>query len=210
MFYLSRWQCQSDHKYPLSHRYKQAFHNSISNSYILGCHDGSLFHMDNFLESCAWDPLKQPCPLVEMLMNNTINYMLVILLATLDEKICISFIWKNDLYNIEECAFCYQRHCFFSCYHSSVHHSKTLLLKQFFHMFLRFPTCVLREIVMFSRTKQLGFLTSKNKHMNANGKNCALTYNLFSLFGSYHYIYFICGILSFHCLELILLLLCRF
>ena len=95
---------------------------------------------------------------------------------------------------------------FFSCYHSLVHHSKTLLLKQIFHMFLRFPTCVLREIVMFSRTKQLGFLTSKNKHMNANGKNCALTYNLFSLFGSYHYIYFICGILLFHCLELILLL----
>ena len=95
---------------------------------------------------------------------------------------------------------------FHSCYHSSVHHSKTLLLKQIFHMFLRFPTCVLREIVMFSRTKQLGFLTSKNKHMNANGKNCALTYNMFSLFGSYHYIYFICGILSFHCLELILLL----
>ena len=59
---------------------------------------------------------------------------------------------------------------------------------------------------MFSRTKQLGFLTSKNKHMNANGKNCALTYNLFSLFGSYHYIYFIFGILSFHFLELILLL----
>ena len=56
--------------------------------------------MDNFLESCAWDPLKQPCPLVEMLMNNTINYMLVHLLATLDKKNCISFIWKNELYNI--------------------------------------------------------------------------------------------------------------
>ena len=80
---------------------------------------------------------------------------------------------------------------FHSCYHSLVNHSKILLLKQIFHMFLRFPTCVLRQIVMFSRTKQLGLLTSKNKHMNANGKNCALTYNLFSLFGSCPYIYFI-------------------
>ena len=138
-------------------------------------------------------------------MNNTINYMLVILLATLDENLYFLY--------LEEWLVQYRRMClllskafFFSCYHSSVHHSKTLLLKQIFHMFLRFPTCVLREIVMFSRTKQLGFLTSKNKHMNANGKNCALTYNLFSLFGSYHYIYFICGILLFHSLELILLL----
>ena len=93
--------------YGLNYRYKQDFHTSISNSYILGHRDGYLFHMDNFLESCAWDPLKQPCPLVEMLMNNTINYMLVILLEKIDTKNCISFIWKNYLYNIEECAFCY-------------------------------------------------------------------------------------------------------
>ena len=83
---------------------------------------------------------------------------------------------------------------------------KNTSLKVIVHMFLRFPTCVLREIVMFSRTKQLGFLTSKNKHLNANGKNCAWTYNLFSLFGSCLYIYFICGMLPFHCLELIILL----
>ena len=99
--------------YVLNYRYKPDFHTSISNSYILCHHHGSLFHMDNFMESYSRDPLKQPCPLVEMLMNNTINYMLVILLETLDEKNCISFIWKNDLYNIEECAFCYQRRCHF-------------------------------------------------------------------------------------------------